>query len=163
MNQQPKATFLEQRLTMHRGKRTYDRRGVSSVLAMMFMVIFGSLAAAMAVVAQGNLRTADSALQVSRAMSAAETGMTFAIARLSAEACTPRRRDRANEAPHPLDLGWNGDRPGVAGRDRQRDRHLAQRVAAARPGHADHPARRTTGALVRHPCAQQPGRRGDRA
>lgn len=86
MNQQPNATFLEQRLTKPRGKPTYKRRGVSSVLAMMFMVIFGSLAAAMAVVAQGNLRTADSALQVSRAMSAAETGLTFAIARLSSEA-----------------------------------------------------------------------------
>ncbi len=54
------------------------RRGVSSVLAMMFLVIFGSLAVAMAVVAQGNLRTADSALKVSRAMSAADTGLVFA-------------------------------------------------------------------------------------
>ncbi|MHC5009131.1 MAG: hypothetical protein ACYTGF_17430, partial [Planctomycetota bacterium] len=59
------------------------RRGVSSVLAMMFLVIFGSLAAAMAVVAQGNLRTADSAMKVSRAMSAAETGMVFATRRLA--------------------------------------------------------------------------------
>ncbi|UCD74666.1 MAG: hypothetical protein JSV91_12870 [Phycisphaerales bacterium] len=62
------------------------RRGVSSVLAMMFMVIFGSLAAAMAVVAQGNLRTADSGLKMSRAMSAAETGLIFAGRRLAAEA-----------------------------------------------------------------------------
>ncbi len=59
------------------------RRGVSSVLAMMFLVIFGSLAAAMAVVAQGNLRTADSAIKVSRAMSAAETGLVFATRRLA--------------------------------------------------------------------------------
>ena len=53
---------------------------------MMFLVIFGSLAAAMAVVAQGNLRTADSSLSVSRAMSAAETGLVFAARRLDVEA-----------------------------------------------------------------------------
>lgn len=61
------------------------RHGVSSVLAMMFLVIFGSLAAAMAVVAQGNLRTANSAMMVSRAMSAAETGLVFASRRLESE------------------------------------------------------------------------------
>jgi hypothetical protein len=65
---------------------TASRRGVSSVLSMMFLVIFGSLGAAMAVVAQGNLRTADSAIRVSRAMSAAETGLVFATRRLSSEA-----------------------------------------------------------------------------
>ncbi len=52
---------------------------------MMFLVLFGSLAAAMAVVAQGNLRTADSSLKVSRAMSAAETGLAFASARMASE------------------------------------------------------------------------------
>ena len=61
------------------------RRGISSVLAMMFLVLFSSLTAAMAVVAQGNLRTADSYLHVSRAMSAAETGLIFASRRLVAE------------------------------------------------------------------------------
>ncbi len=61
-------------------------RGVSSVLAMIFLVIFSSLVAAMAVVAQSNLRTADSGLKMSRAMSAAETGMTFATRRLATEA-----------------------------------------------------------------------------
>lgn len=66
-------------------RRIAPRRGVSSVLSMMFLVIFGSLAAAMAVVAQGNLRTADSAIKVSRAMSAAETGLVFASRRLSSE------------------------------------------------------------------------------
>lgn len=70
-----------------RGRRqaARARRGVASVLAMMFLVVFSSLAAAMAVVAQGNLRTADSALKVSRAMSAAETGLVFASRRLSIE------------------------------------------------------------------------------
>lgn len=52
---------------------------------MMFLVIFSSLAAVMAVVAQGNLRTADSAMKVSRAMSAAETGLVFAKRRLLSE------------------------------------------------------------------------------
>jgi hypothetical protein len=71
----------------HGGRRRprARRRGVASVLAMMFMVIFGSLAAAMAVVAQGNLRTAYTFMHVSRAMSAAETGMVFAANRLNAE------------------------------------------------------------------------------
>jgi hypothetical protein len=58
---------------------------VASVLSMMFLVMFGSLAAAMAVVAQGNMRTADSALKLSRAMSAAETGLVFAQRRLEVE------------------------------------------------------------------------------
>ncbi|MFZ9914002.1 MAG: hypothetical protein ACO3IB_01500, partial [Phycisphaerales bacterium] len=58
---------------------------MASVLAMMFLVIFASLAAAMAVVAQGNLRTADSALKVSRAQSAAESGLVFAARRLEKE------------------------------------------------------------------------------
>ena len=66
-------------------RRRKIRRGVASILAMMFMVIFGSLAAAMAVVAQGNLRTAYTHMQVSKAMSAAETGMIFAANRLELE------------------------------------------------------------------------------
>ena len=62
--------------------RAGRRRGVASVLAMMFLVIFGSLAAVMAVVAQGNLRTADSYLHVTRATSEAEKGLIFAQRRL---------------------------------------------------------------------------------
>ena len=57
--------------------RQVHRRGVASVLSMMFLVIFGSLAAAMAVVATGNVRTADVSLRVSRSTSAAETGLVF--------------------------------------------------------------------------------------
>ena len=53
---------------------------------MLFLVIFGSLAAAMAIVAQGNLRTADSSLKVSRAQSAAESGLVFAQRRLETQA-----------------------------------------------------------------------------
>lgn len=58
------------------------RRGVVSVLSMMFLLLFGSLAAAMAVVSQGNLRTAAAHLHVSRAMSSAETGLSVAEGRL---------------------------------------------------------------------------------
>ncbi len=58
------------------------RRGVVSVLSMMFLLLFGSLAAAMAVVSQGNLRTAAAHLHVSRAMSSAETGLAVAEERL---------------------------------------------------------------------------------
>jgi hypothetical protein len=74
--------------SIHRHTRRTSRltrRGVASILAMMFMVIFSALAAAMAVVAQGNLRTAASALHVSRAMSAAEAGIVFAMKRLESE------------------------------------------------------------------------------
>lgn len=49
----------------------------------MFLVVFSSLAAVMAVVAQGNLRTAHSHQQVNRAYSAAETGLTFAARRIA--------------------------------------------------------------------------------
>ena len=61
------------------------RRGVASVLAMMFLVLFSSLAVTMAVVAQGNLRTAHSAMGVSRSLSAAESGLAFASRRLASE------------------------------------------------------------------------------
>jgi len=64
------------------GRIAMRRRGVASVLSMMFLVLFGSLAAVMAVTAQGNLRTADSYLKVTRATSAAETGIVFARRRL---------------------------------------------------------------------------------
>ncbi len=70
---------------LRRRRTSIRRRGVSAVLAMMYLVIFGSLAAAMAVVAQGNLRTADSSLRVSRAMGAAESGLAFASRRLQSE------------------------------------------------------------------------------
>jgi len=70
----------------HAAQGRAQRRGVASVLSMMFMVIFGALAAAMAVVAHGNMRVANSSLQVNSAMSAAETGLVFAVQRLETEA-----------------------------------------------------------------------------
>ncbi|MEM9753321.1 MAG: hypothetical protein AAF916_08030 [Planctomycetota bacterium] len=53
------------------------QRGVAALLAMMFQVIFGSLAAAMAIVSQGNLRTAESHLKINRTLAAAETGLSL--------------------------------------------------------------------------------------
>jgi hypothetical protein len=49
--------------------------GVGALLAMMYLVIFASLAAAMAIVAQGNLSTADSFMKVNQTLAAAETGL----------------------------------------------------------------------------------------
>ncbi len=62
---------------------TNRERGAAAVLAMMFLVIFSSLAAAMAIVSQGNLTTADSSLKINRSLAAAETGMRFMIYRLN--------------------------------------------------------------------------------
>lgn len=64
-------------------RRTGRHRGVVSILAMMFIVIFSALAAAMAIVSQGNLRTAETYQRVNRALAAAETGLTFASYRLN--------------------------------------------------------------------------------
>ena len=66
------------------GKRLpISRRGIASVLSMMFLIIFGSLVAAMAVASTGNIRTANMHLHVMRAMSAAETGLAVAEHRLN--------------------------------------------------------------------------------
>jgi hypothetical protein len=59
-------------------------RAVVSVMAMMFLVIFASLAAAMAIVSQGNLRTAESYRRVNRALATAETGIDWFNFRLTA-------------------------------------------------------------------------------
>lgn len=58
------------------------QRGVASVLSMMFLILFGSLATAMAIASRGNLRTAATHLHVVRALGAAETGLHVARARL---------------------------------------------------------------------------------
>ncbi len=57
-------------------------RGVASVLSMMFLILFGSLATAMAIASRGNIRTAATHLHVMRAQSAAETGLVIATERL---------------------------------------------------------------------------------
>jgi hypothetical protein len=77
--------------------RTYGRsarnRGAAAVLAMMFLVIFSSLAAAMAIVSQGNLATADNHLKINRTLATAETGMNFLMYRLNQVAATITTRE----------------------------------------------------------------------
>lgn len=65
-----------------RPRRRRARRGVAAVLAMMFLILFGSLSVAMAIASQGNLTTAATHVHVSRAHAAAETGLAVARARL---------------------------------------------------------------------------------
>jgi hypothetical protein len=73
--------------TSRRFRRTNPRqRGAAAILAMMFLVIFSALAAAMAVVSEGNLIIADSNLRVSRSQAAAETGLQFVIYHLNESA-----------------------------------------------------------------------------
>jgi len=78
---------LGDRFTIARRVRRADvkhsRRGVASVLAMMFLVMFGSLAIAMAVASQGNVRTAHTHLHVMKAQGAAETGLQVAEQQLA--------------------------------------------------------------------------------
>lgn len=77
---QPKHPTARKKL---RHRIPISRRGIASVLAMMFLIIFGSLVAAMAVASTGNIRTASMHLHVMRAMSAAETGLAVAEHRLN--------------------------------------------------------------------------------
>lgn len=65
-----------------RPRRLPSRRGVAAVLAMMFLILFGSLSAAMAIASRGNITTAATHLHMTRAQSAAETGLQVATARL---------------------------------------------------------------------------------
>ncbi len=73
-------TALELR---ERAGRVESRRGVAAVVSMMFLVMFGSLAAAMAIATKGNIKTASTHVHVIRANSAAETGLVVARARLA--------------------------------------------------------------------------------
>lgn len=74
-------------------QRSVRHSGAAAVLAMMFLVIFGSLAAAMAIVSQGNLHASSSQLKVNRAMAGAETGMNLVAYRLRAAALQVRTSD----------------------------------------------------------------------
>lgn len=65
------------------GRGRWRRRGVVSVLAMMFLILFGSLAAAMAIMSRGNIVTAATHQHVIRSLGAAETGLGVAQARLA--------------------------------------------------------------------------------
>jgi len=67
----------------HTRQRNRDR-GVALVLMLMMLGIFASLATAMAMVAQTNLRSAATHRHAQQAMVAAEAGVTFAMHRLNA-------------------------------------------------------------------------------
>lgn len=73
-------------------RRRRHQSGAVIVLAMMFLVIFASLAASMAIIAQGNLATADSHMKMNRALAASETGIRFINYRinLASKAVTTR-------------------------------------------------------------------------
>lgn len=75
---------------------------------MMFMVMFGSLAVAMAIASQGNLRTANTHLHVMRAMGAAETGLQVAEQSL-AEATRRFYVDKGSVSPEFGGRLWTGD------------------------------------------------------
>jgi len=85
---------------MKKLSRARRERGVGAVLAMMFLVIFGSLAAAMAVVSQGNLHTAETHLKVNRSLAASETGLRLMIYRLNDAAAVVQTRSGAIYDPN---------------------------------------------------------------
>jgi hypothetical protein len=81
---------------MNRKRIRYDtrrQRGAAAIIAMMYLVIFSSLGAAMAIVAQSNFMTADTHLKAQRAMAAAETGMGFVIYHLNEVTANIKTRD----------------------------------------------------------------------
>jgi len=85
----PYAMSAARRLSLARASVPRDRcaaparRGVISILALLFLIIFASLAAGMAMVSQTNLRSADNYLHASKAQAAAETGLDYARFRLA--------------------------------------------------------------------------------
>ncbi len=153
-----------------------SRRGVASVLAMMFLVIFGSLAAAMAVVATGNIRTADVSLRVNRATSAGETGLAYGIWVLKREArrFVVMKGDIDPEFASDLWTGtWNSsldgqveilppegylvDTPALSLAEAVRDAHLAgEHSVVIEPGDADLPFISEIGVLEARPIRVSP-------
>lgn len=78
----PPMTTRSPRNPRKKNRAIPTRRGVVGVLAMMFLVLFASLAAAMGIATQGNLRSAASHLRVVRALGAVDTGMSLGVSRL---------------------------------------------------------------------------------
>ncbi len=76
-------TLSRKRLKQLRRAGFSTRRGVVSVVSMMFLILFGSLAAAMAIMSKGNIITAATHQHVIRAQGAAETGLGIASQRLA--------------------------------------------------------------------------------
>jgi hypothetical protein len=80
-----------------------SRRGVAAVLAMMFLILFGSLSVAMAIASKGNVTTSATYMHVSRAQSAAETGLSIAQRRLANAA----ERFVISNSNVDASFGWN--------------------------------------------------------
>ncbi|MBN8598871.1 MAG: hypothetical protein J0L78_14455 [Planctomycetes bacterium] len=91
-----------------RRRTSVRERGVASILSMMFLILFGSLAAAMAIASKGNIRTASTHVHVVRALGAAETGLHIASARLheAAQRFVISKSDITGSLASEL---WNGD------------------------------------------------------
>ncbi|MCA9292657.1 MAG: hypothetical protein KDA20_02450 [Phycisphaerales bacterium] len=66
-----------------RKRRPRSQKGVVGILAMMFLVMFASLATTLAIVTQGNLRSAVAHQRVVKSISAVDTGLEIAQARLA--------------------------------------------------------------------------------
>lgn len=96
------------RASARRAKIRHGRRGVASVLAMMFLIMFGSLVAAMSIASTGNIRTAAMHLHVMRAQSAAETGLAIAEARIE-EASNRFLISESDITPEMIEAAWTGD------------------------------------------------------
>jgi len=79
---------------------------------MMFLVIFSSLAAAMAIVAQGNMTTADTHQKANRAAATAETGLRFMVYRLNVAVASVKTRDGVINGVNAPDL-WTSVRDGM--------------------------------------------------
>lgn len=89
-------------------KKVRGRRGVAAVLAMMFLILFGSLAAAMAIASKGNIATAATHIHVLRAQGAAETGLQVAKSRLAEAAARFLVSESNVNATFGSNL-WNGN------------------------------------------------------
>jgi len=82
-NQQHGVRIARQKRGRKARRAASRERGVASVISMMFLILFGSLAAAMAIATRGNIRTAATHIHVMRAQGAAETGLGIARARMA--------------------------------------------------------------------------------
>ncbi len=92
------------------GRAAPSARGVTGILSMMFLILFGSLAVAMAVVSQGNLRSAQTHQRVVRAQGVVDTGMDIAAARL-AEACSRMIVAKGQVDAQYAGMLWDGTHP----------------------------------------------------
>lgn len=93
--------------------RPGKRKGVAAVLAMMFLIMFGSLSAAMAIASRGNIKTAATHLHVNRARNAAESGLEIAEQRLYSTAQRFLMSDSALTPAFGWDM-WRGSMSGMA-------------------------------------------------